>query len=169
MLPSLYQQLPATTSNYQQLPATTSNYGVYKHLQSESQSLVLYQFTTQSLPAYYKSLQPSTGLLMLQSAKRAIAFHTTGVMCKPLRPAADFSKANWGDHVKFNAHGCPTHVYPTSILTALVKQLKPKQWEKILSAAVEESMLKTDEFASTSTSVDTRPTPQLRDDDSDLE
>ncbi|KAH9028855.1 hypothetical protein EDB85DRAFT_2147634 [Lactarius pseudohatsudake] len=110
-------------------------------------------------------------VLSIQSAKRAIAFHTTGVMCKPLRPAADFSKANWGDHVKFNSHGYPTHVYPMSTLTALIKQLKPKQWEKILSAAIEESMvnLKTEESASTSTSVDTRPTPQLRDDDSDLE
>ncbi|KAI9452958.1 hypothetical protein BJY52DRAFT_1189914 [Lactarius psammicola] len=114
-------------------------------------------------------------VLAIQSAKRAVTFHTTGVICKPPRPAADFSKANWGDHTKYDADGHPTSVYPTSVLVHLINQLKPKQWEKILSAATEESKvnLNTENipFASTMPNPSisqNRPKPQLRDDDSDI-
>ncbi|KAI9453315.1 hypothetical protein BJY52DRAFT_1225666 [Lactarius psammicola] len=116
-----------------------------------------------------------TLVLAIQSAKRAITFHMTGVVCKPPRPAADFSKANWGDHTKYDANGHPTSVYPTSTLVDLIKQLKSKQWEKILSAAAEASKvnLNTEGNPITCTSSNgstsgNRLKLQLRDDDSDI-
>jgi hypothetical protein len=42
-------------------------------------------------------------------------FHLTGVECKPPCPAADFSKANWGDHFGYDADGCMFSVIPTSV------------------------------------------------------
>jgi hypothetical protein len=103
-------------------------------------------------------------------------FHTTGVTRKPPRPAADFSKANWGDHTKYDADGFPISVYPTSTLIDLIKQLKPRQWEKILAAATEDSKVNLGSEAiqnpSTSSAFpasQNRPKPQLRDDDSDVD
>jgi hypothetical protein len=42
-------------------------------------------------------------------------FHLTGVECKPPCPAADFSKANWGDHFGYDADGRMFSVIPTSV------------------------------------------------------
>lgn len=58
------------------------------------------------------------------------------------------------------------------MLIELIKQLKPKQWEKIMLAAVEASkvMLNVEDnpTASTSNVSDNRPKPQLRDNDPDV-
>ncbi|KAN0139938.1 hypothetical protein V8E53_002243 [Lactarius tabidus] len=113
-------------------------------------------------------------ILAIQSAKRTVTFHLTGVECRPRRPAADFSKANWGDHLKYTTDGRLVPVHPTSTLVDLVHQLKPKQWEKILAAAKEDSKINLNfeaaQLASLSSIVPTqnRPKPQLRDDDSDI-
>ena len=111
-------------------------------------------------------------------AKRAISFHKTGVMRKPPWPVADFSKANWGDHIKYDSTGFPIPFHPTSNLVELINQLKPKQWEKILAAAIDESKVHLSSedvpffgIASSKNAISTinQPKPQLRDDDSDLE
>jgi hypothetical protein len=68
-------------------------------------------------------------------------FHLTGVECKPPHPMANFSKANWGNHFRYNAGGRMFSVHPTSTLINLVHQLKPRQWEKILAAATEDSKI----------------------------
>jgi hypothetical protein len=100
----------------------------------------------------------------------------TGIMCKPPRHAAHFSKANWGDHIKYDADKFEISVYPTSTLIDLIDQLKPRQWEKILVAATEDSKsnLSSDAFpfasmSSANPGSQTRPKPQLRDDDSDID
>ncbi|KAF8259592.1 hypothetical protein EI94DRAFT_1751060 [Lactarius quietus] len=124
-----------------------------------------------------KTDRPVGALVMaIQSAKHAIMFHMTGITRKPPRPTADFSKANWGDHNKIDANGFPIPVYPTHTLVELINQLKPKQWEKILAAAIEDSRvsLAADAFQHTSASSailasQGLPKPELRDDDSDID
>jgi hypothetical protein len=103
-------------------------------------------------------------------------FHLTGVERKPRCPAADFLKANWGDHIRFDDNGHPFSVHPTSALVDLVHQLKPKQWGKILVAAMEDSKVQLS-FTATlfASSLSAFPSTsqnrlklQLRDDDSDV-
>lgn len=101
---------------------------------------------------------------------RAIMFHLTGVLRKPPRPAADFSKANWGDTSEnnLNTRGHIEQAHNTSTLVYLVQQLTPRQWEKILLAAMEASKLNQSSGSTSSSSTQNRPKPQLRDDDSDI-
>ncbi|KAJ3510665.1 hypothetical protein NLJ89_g4544 [Agrocybe chaxingu] len=113
-------------------------------------------------------------VLAIQSAKRAISFHLTSVEVRPQRPASDFSKANWGDHTKYDAQGNRIAVCPTSFLGELIQQLKPIQWEKILMAAIKASKVNltaenvtATAIASTSATAD-RLKPKLRDDDADI-
>jgi hypothetical protein len=103
-------------------------------------------------------------------------FHLTGVERKPPCPAANFSKANWGDHLRYDADGRMFSVHPTSTLVDLIHQLKPRQWEKILAAATEDSKInlnsKATPFAlssSTSLPFQNRPKPQIRDDESNID
>jgi hypothetical protein len=86
-------------------------------------------------------------------------------------------KANWGNHTIYDSDGSPFPVYPMSTLIDLIKQLKPRQWEKILTAATEASKVNlgseahqnpSSSSASFLTSQD-RPKPQLRDDDSNVD
>ncbi|CAA7264659.1 unnamed protein product [Cyclocybe aegerita] len=129
-------------------------------------------------PIDVKADRPVSALVLaIQSAKRAILFHSTGVEVRPRRSASDFLKANWGDHVKYDIHGKACPVYPTSTLVDLVNQLKLKQWEKILTTAVDalKVSLAVENSSSSTTSASpvpattNRPKPQLRDDDANIE
>ena len=117
-------------------------------------------------------------MAILFQAKQAILFHKMGVMHKPPCPVADFLKANWGDHIKYNLTGFLIPFHPASNLVELINQLKPKQWEKILAAAIDKSKVhlssKDVPFFSTASSKNAistinQPKPQLRDDNSNLE
>jgi hypothetical protein len=93
----------------------------------------------QSIRGLISLMWPFSSRSSCFQAKCAIMFHMTGITRRPPRPAANFSKANWGDHTIYDADGYPVSVYPTSTIVDLIHQLKPRQWEKVLAAGMEDS------------------------------
>ncbi|KAF8258467.1 hypothetical protein EI94DRAFT_1807558 [Lactarius quietus] len=103
-------------------------------------------------------------------AKRAISWWQTGEMIKPKKLLNEYSKANWGDHIK-TREGRTIRITTTSGLVAIVLKLKDKQWDKIFAAAFASGRRKNLKKAVVAASTPESPQAalvELQDDDSDL-
>ena len=90
-------------------------------------------------------------------------------MVKPKKPLNEYSKANWGDHIK-TREGQTIRITSTSNLVAIISKLRDKQWDKIFAAALANARCKN---LKKTMAASTPESPQaalvvLRDDDSDL-
>jgi hypothetical protein len=93
-------------------------------------------------------------------------------MIKPKKPLNEYSKANWGDHIK-TREGCTICVNSTSSLVTIVSKLKDNQWDKIFTAALASGRCKNLKAAVAAVAATDSDTSQaalveLQDDDSDL-
>ena len=90
-------------------------------------------------------------------------------MIRPKKPLNEYSKANWGDHIK-TQEGHTTRITSTSSLVAIVSKLKDKQWEKIFAAARAIGKRKSLKKAAVAAMPESPQAPliEIQDDDSDL-
>ena len=90
-------------------------------------------------------------------------------MVKPRKPLNKYSKANWGDRVE-TREGRTVRFNMTSDIIAVISQLKEKQWDKILKAALASGKVKKRMMQTISETPEPSEATlvELRDDDSDL-
>jgi hypothetical protein len=97
----------------------------------------------------------------------AMYYYQSGVKAIPPGLSGYFSKTNWGDQIECH-DGRNIVVKTASLLAKLVKMLKDKQWEKILSTASTHAKQKNIQMENSGVWVEILSDFDLKDGDEDL-